>query len=973
MKKNIYLLAVLLCIADMSMGQNSFYDAKKLSKWSSLDHTIKKEKAAEYYAILMGYGNPSDFRRPQLAGIEKDIVKFYNLKMLSLREDKTIFNALKSNRAINYPPLQDAIDAYEREKADSLSFANASVTFLAFLKNGTNKTKEQILSNLPGIDTLLVDLQPVESIYYTQHLNDTIPEKVVFVEDSFNSAQLKLYSIYNSQINTKKSIYATRIAEDYAFVLKVFFDAHEDVKSEITASSSLAPGLVTTAKRARDEFAATIAKTQTAINFDKLEQTESFVKSSISDQNFPSQSEIIDALAIYISRRFKQEVAFTFVENFTKHLKNNILAQELFPVTYSMLNNQDPYTMPRLGSEWRNAVSSDLLYLPEHLVNSSIIRNWIKNDVAIDYLSDAVLMGKYIAKKYTFVDMMRSLYERNGLESDTQIIRSSFLKKGIVVSYIINQEFFDSTKTKYWITPEELYRLNFDQVHILGELIATKYDSVFSANFGLNPLDNLADIVKLKVRYTDLLATLKQFETSQIAAYQSHKDGGNLKDAFWDFQRILVDFLIKEVKNDNAKAVILNVQKIFYIYDYISAKNYGAAINTSLGILDTLLKKKSPAHYLRAFVSEQTLTDIENIVLKTGTAPELLKCFNQLEVLAKLERATLLLADGAANLTTIMDTYNKLFLPDLEILGSAYLTRLAGPRDGMIEKINNQFSVIKAEMKRIAGVDDQLLSLIENIEFHKPKNFKDLQSYMSLVDRLLMVKSPTLLANFRKISGFITDAAKARDSKELSSVLEMYAQPPLSYKLSRKSIMSIDLNAYLGAWGGAEFAFREVDAAIKNYQRLKIAGGLTVPIGVSLTWGNRTSNNEEIEEKIRGFKADSRLFYLDRKGKSTFLTGASHSLFISIVDLAGPVSFRLGNDEAKGLPQDTRWSQVLAPGIHYIMGLTSSPVCISLGFQVSPQLRSYDNLAGKPFTTGRFQLGFTYDMPLINFRRIKPF
>ena len=47
-------------------------------------------------------------------------------------------------------------------------------------------------------------------------------------------------------------------------------------------------------------------------NSSTAEQTSPEVKSAISDQNFPTQSEIIDALAIYMARRFKQEVALTW-------------------------------------------------------------------------------------------------------------------------------------------------------------------------------------------------------------------------------------------------------------------------------------------------------------------------------------------------------------------------------------------------------------------------------------------------------------------------------------------------------------------------------------------------------------------------------------------------------------------------------------------------------------------------------------
>jgi hypothetical protein len=73
------------------------------------------------------------------------------------------------------------------------------------------------------------------------------------------------------------------------------------------------------------------------------------------------------------------------------------------------------------------------------------------------------------------------------------------------------------------------------------------------------------------------------------------------------------------------------------------------------------------------------------------------------------------------------------------------------------------------------------------------------------------------------------------------------------------------------------------------------------------------------------------------------------------------------------LPNKTNCSQVLAPGIHYVHGLRNSPICFTAGFQISPQLRSYEKMEAQPFTMGRIQAGIIYEMPMLNLRRKLPY
>ena len=693
----IFFVFTIRCV----QSQNAFYDAKKLSKWMLLDDSTKQSNAPEYYAILMSYGKPDKLMKSGIKGVYNDVVNAYLIKAIAATDIEVIFKkALQKYPIIGFLPLKEMVKKYQDDTLMLKEFRDASAVHLTWLK----QISPDITTTDVNFTKFLTFIQKTDSSFRDSITGNANANSQTFL-NSIIERNEKVLRLYAELIGKKEADILSKISEDKLAIPELFRQAPDSIRINIFGSEAANQELRKKAELHQQQWKANISKSQNRVEVDKYEQTEGYVKTSISDQNFPSQSEIIDALAIYISKRFKEEVAYTFLEGFTKYLKNNVLAYELFPTTFSLLNQQDPYSMPRLGSEWKNAVSTDLLKLPENLVNSSLIKKWINNDTSINYISDAVLIGKYIAKKYSYVDMIRSLYERNGIEDENEVLKSSYIKRGVLVSYILNQEFFDSSKSKFWITPEELYRLDNRQLEILGELLYEKYDTAFITNFGFNPLVASDSYAKLKTKYTDLLATFKQFENSQVAAYQSNKEGGNLKDAFWDFQRILVDFIVKEVKNEESKASIKNVQKIFYVYDYLSSKNYGAAINTTLDVLDTLLQKKSPSRYLRAIVGEKAIAEIEKLTLNPTANGNVVGYLNEMEVLAKIQSIIAKADDSQRNLEYVKAAYKNISGRDLSNdFREENLRTLLEPGAAIIPKVDSLFSALQRLIVRNLGL-----------------------------------------------------------------------------------------------------------------------------------------------------------------------------------------------------------------------------------------------------------------------------
>lgn len=988
-----YLLSIfiLVIVCKSTFAQNAYYDAKKLARWYTLsdgdsvklNEVLLIKRLIEKYYVNGSVPDSTTFCLKLKNAINQiEINTLTDRKKLKIIND-TIDNYINNhpNKRLIFSPLKQKNDELNGiiKKIDSVFKYQRSLRKNVFNFNCMGDSLKIILNELAVfIDSYNHIYQPLGLDTMHREVSSTLTDSVMceYRDSSFTFFK---YPKIRERLNTIQSNLFQKKADLENTIISMFNSLGDADKIGL-AGNQFSRDQEIRAKDIEREYER--KQEQLILNQTTANETDPIIKSSISDQNFPSQSEIIDALAIYIAKRFKQELGLTFIENFTRYIKDNVFAKEIFPATYNMLNNQDPYAVTKAGSEWRNAVSEDLIKLPQHLVNSTIVQKWINNPEAIKYLNDATLIGRYIAKKYSYVDMVRSLYESNGLDDEANdVLKGDYIKKAILTSYILNQEFYDSSKAKYWITPEQLYKMNPTELQCLGELLAIKYDSSFRVTFGNNPLASNTLYKKLQKQYTDLLALFKQFENGQVAAYIAREKGSNAKDAFWDFQRIFIDFLLKQIKDEKTKAVVRNVQKIFFVYDYISNKNYGAAINSSLEILDTLMQQKSPTNYLRAFVNNDALAKIENLAL-SNLAIQVPndELFNILKLMEDYVKLNLLVIQKNrnnvfSNVLSLKKLYKDLFKVDIiEIIDSDLQNFVDRTSDEIISLVNKRIdSLKKVLVDRYRGVAD-IKKMVENLILYTPKDYSELSQYFPLVEKFILTKSPTLLASFRKISGFLTDASTVKDSRELSKVIEAYAQPPLSYKLTRKSIFAINVNAFLGFWGGGEFTLSKIaNNTNNNFNNIQASSGLTAPIGLSFSWGTKRSNLVIINSKIRDKKTDKRVFYVDKKGKPKFLTSTSHSIFISIIDIAGPVSFRLGNDSAKGLPQNTRWSQVLAPGIHYIYGLRNSPICFTAGFQITPQIRSYDNINSTPFTTGRFQLGLTYDMPLLNLLRKKPF
>ena len=207
----------------------------------------------------------------------------------------------------------------------------------------------------------------------------------------------------------------------------------------------------------------------------------------------------------------------------------------------------------------------------------------------------------------------------------------------------------------------------------------------------------------------------------------------------------------------------------------------------------------------------------------------------------------------------------------------------------------------------------------------------------------------------RSAMSFMSDILQTTDSRQLSNVIEAYSLPPSSYKLKRLNRFTINIDALVGAYAGLEYIHKS-----SNVASMVVAGGLSAPIGVSLSWGKRTSFHTSKENLLK----DNEIGFMNKRSHFKKMKGSNYSLHFNFLDLAAPISYRITNNTDGGLPKEAKWSQLFSPGILGIIGIKGMPIALGTGLRFTPKLRTIEGDLQK--NALRFDIGIYFDLPLLN-------
>jgi hypothetical protein len=235
---------------------------------------------------------------------------------------------------------------------------------------------------------------------------------------------------------------------------------------------------------------------------------------------------------------------------------------------------------------------------------------------------------------------------------------------------------------------------------------------------------------------------------------------------------------------------------------------------------------------------------------------------------------------------------------------------------------------------------------------------------LSLFNDLGLSGTP-FLSTFKKYGLFISNVAQAETAQEVKEALDIAALPVGSYKIKRNSFFDISFNAYPGLAVGTEF--RSGVPAGFDVARVNPTIAFTAPVGLGFSWGQvREKPFHKTDSTINQYVVQEM-----RNGRwfSRYMTGRSHTLFFSVLDIGAVTSFRLIDDDTETLPE-FNWNNILAPGVYYLNGWKNSPLSMGIGMQYGPQLRKIEagGTAGvleKSFFSLRVLL--VVDVPIFSF------
>ncbi|MCB0695990.1 MAG: hypothetical protein KDC07_01415, partial [Chitinophagaceae bacterium] len=637
-----------------------------------------------------------------------------------------------------------------------------------------------------------------------------------------------------------------------------------------------------------------LAAMQTTISL-----TSSFQGHALS---MPSESEMIDALAIFLTDRVKQETVIWFFEQLRANAKLYNDMNVLFPASIKLLRGNEVYETPDLGKAWRYAIAEDFVRMPEHLVNTSYVRAYIdesperRNNI-LPYMQTGVSIATALQNKYTLSETLDYLYLSRSHTEGTGITGNDY----ITLLYAIKQEFFlVDSNTRQWLTPSVLLEMDDDMFMTMLSLTDMKYDRVFSRlagkNYGRSFWFKKTDVQKLKVWLAKILLNIKKLEAiyaeMERVSADDKTDVTSVNYNVWTYTKNIIGTL--ESLNivpaeQNVKDGLAMLAEILDIYREIDRKNYPGAIGKSFDIIEYFYERRIiEQNGARRFFNEYPMLTNDLLAVATGQRTD--PAFKD-SLQSRFDRTK-------QNIKVNVDS-------------TALVGRIVYTQDG------NTFALADTFISRL-----------------RFKRMEDIVSRTGL---------------------FLSDVSDARNSKDLSSVVQKYALPPSSYNIKKASLHSWFINAYVGPYVGHEWLIKTLASSATDTLGPDNNGyvyGISAPIGLTYSIPSR-----------RDVQKNDKYVTCFSKGRMRYLGSNPWSFTLSVVDIGAVVSYRISNTDGV-LPQKFKWEQFFSPGIHVAKAIYKTPLVVSVSGVYAPLVRSV-NTSDRQYTALRLQAGVFFDIPVV--------
>lgn len=692
----------------------------------------------------------------------------------------------------------------------------------------------------------------------------------------------------------------------------------------------------------------------------------------------PSESDIIDGMAIFLVKRVKEESVMAFVDGINKNLDKLQPLPCLFENTVKELAGYSPGEATNFGSVTQKAIAQDISQMPDKIIDCSFCgkTNDVKKHADFTKFLDDISEGVDLITNVSFFAEKKDPSDKN--------FNYTLKLLDFVNKYYSNISLYGADKKNYpistWLGPDFIRDQNDTLLKLSLAIVYEKekplFDEFLKTRFGCINLD---DFFSSKITFENFKENFKKL------FYSLHR-----LDSYWQTNRTDGKAILDMTVYKNKITEVLK--------DVYCMMNYP---DSSFALNSTLYKT-----YLKAKTSVANL-DIQNVIYHSQQLLDILSCYEMKLPGFKLPKfegelkfcsddtlksfmSMYLFSQLQGKTSTKMDSIDKIknFIRNDTLM--AKLTNLLfcnSPEvkcklfNGRFTKYKNKVTDRVKENKFELALDWKFrpwlhpfmwvfhhenwkfafkLNEIRKTHRRQKKLEKDSPKYMCYLEIEKKLENKNSFCSSRRevsqVLNFFTDLNKAKDSKQLSTVIEKYAEPPQSYKIKRFSNFSFDINAYPGVYGGIETP-SGYDIYSKDSITVPVAG-ITAPIGFSLSWAGRLKFKCENKEKFP--------VHLNKKGKIKSFRGDCFTTSIMIFDIGAVVSYRFSHDASQALPQEANFSQVLAPGIYVGYGIPGLPLTFNGGIQYTPQLRKFGGQNGKFMDTYRIGLTLCYDIPILN-------
>ncbi|MES2371063.1 MAG: hypothetical protein V4557_00695 [Bacteroidota bacterium] len=325
--------------------------------------------------------------------------------------------------------------------------------------------------------------------------------------------------------------------------------------------------------------------------------------SALSNFKLPTETEMIDALAIYLTKRVKQEAIIFFTDNLKKRFDSIEIVGSLFKNSYSLLNTWDNSVPPNFGSAWKYAFSKDLAQLPNNIISYARSKGYIDNELCKGF-SDVLQITDKIQSRYNFIEIIQVI-------KDTALIQTNAIRAFVSLIDMVNNELFDTTQTtgashnKYWVHFQDFEKnilRNPGTFMIYMTLLSKKYPD-FNKILGIEPIDvntNTTKLKKIGEWLSSVLISLDHFQRNQNISFERNSQNFVAVNYWTMFSDIIKnvlkdnDFISPKWMNGQKVSVAIEkVEGLFETYTLLQNKNYSAAAQSSVNMLVEIIKTRT--------------------------------------------------------------------------------------------------------------------------------------------------------------------------------------------------------------------------------------------------------------------------------------------------------------------------------------------------------------------------------------------